>query len=136
MSDPMKPAPEKCTMPPAGWKCMRPKGHEGPCAAMLLPEDEGVAEVRSAMNSAVERVHRDRKLIQELSDERDLFAVELAKQAKDLIAAKKSAGEWEALAWQGERLMSRMIIALKFWRAIAILWFAISMGLVIMRFFR
>jgi len=24
---------DKCTLPPAGWSCSRPRGHEGPCAA-------------------------------------------------------------------------------------------------------
>jgi hypothetical protein len=30
-----------CTIPPPGWKCTRPSGHDGPCAA--VPEDQRVA---------------------------------------------------------------------------------------------
>ncbi len=26
---------EACDKPPPGWKCTRPKGHEGPCAAVV-----------------------------------------------------------------------------------------------------
>jgi len=25
-----------CTVPPTGWWCSRPKGHEGPCAAIPI----------------------------------------------------------------------------------------------------
>lgn len=42
------PTPEKkerCTIPPAGWYCTRPKGHEGPCAA--------------AQKEVIEELHRD-----------------------------------------------------------------------------
>lgn len=29
---------EPCTRPPAGWRCSRPEGHDGPCAATLVPK--------------------------------------------------------------------------------------------------
>lgn len=28
--------PETCTKPPEGWRCTRPKGHEGPCSAVPI----------------------------------------------------------------------------------------------------
>lgn len=33
--------PKECDLPPAGWHCTRGKGHEGPCAAVLM---EGVSK--------------------------------------------------------------------------------------------
>lgn len=29
----------KCNLPPEGWHCSRPRGHEGPCAALPIDVD-------------------------------------------------------------------------------------------------
>lgn len=31
---------EQCLVPPLGWSCSRPAGHEGPCAASPTPEPQ------------------------------------------------------------------------------------------------
>lgn len=33
MSAPTQPSGNVCELPPGGWYCNRPRGHEGPCAA-------------------------------------------------------------------------------------------------------
>lgn len=33
------PCVSPCTVPPAGWRCSRPGGHEGPCAASPISMD-------------------------------------------------------------------------------------------------
>lgn len=35
-----------CTVPPDGWRCTRGNGHDGPCAAIPISQDDGVVMVR------------------------------------------------------------------------------------------
>jgi hypothetical protein len=34
----MSDRPDECPLPPEGWRCTRPPGHEGPCAAVPVPD--------------------------------------------------------------------------------------------------
>lgn len=38
---------EQCCIPPKGWRCIREKGHEGPCAATPTSDREGLDETLS-----------------------------------------------------------------------------------------
>ena len=40
------PASAKCGLPPAGWKCTRARGHDGPCAAYQETFFESHPELR------------------------------------------------------------------------------------------
>ncbi len=35
---------QECDIPPFGWRCTRPAGHSGPCAAVEAPEDVSLVE--------------------------------------------------------------------------------------------
>ena len=37
-------ADSECDIPPLGWRCTRPAGHDGPCAAVAAPEDIELVE--------------------------------------------------------------------------------------------
>jgi hypothetical protein len=37
-------AGEPCAIPPVGWYCTRRAGHTGPCAAIMIPPDNGQNE--------------------------------------------------------------------------------------------
>jgi hypothetical protein len=54
----MEATPKICTVPPAGWKCSRPAGHDGPCAASPVsanptaasrPQDINLEEFRETL---------------------------------------------------------------------------------------
>lgn len=53
----------ECDVPPAGWSCTRARGHEGPCAAVPLPQirpaepvpDNGVVELLRDLLAQAER---------------------------------------------------------------------------------
>ena len=34
----------ECEAPPIGWRCTRTRGHDGPCAAVVSPEDRAFVE--------------------------------------------------------------------------------------------
>lgn len=51
---------EPCTKPPAGWRCTRGAGHDGPCAAVHESMDDGAAQLRfDRVRAAAEKAVRD-----------------------------------------------------------------------------
>lgn len=77
---------DPCELPPAGWKCTRPSGHDGPCAAS--PETE--EDVR-------ERLAREKRY-HELADEE--------------VSEAYETGVKEGRAWQARNLAGGMVAAM------------------------
>lgn len=69
MTPPPSQRSEVCTVPPAGWWCSRPAGHDGPCAAREVKPDpkwmaqhhyaRDLAEVERAMASRLRPIDPD-----------------------------------------------------------------------------
>lgn len=69
-----------CTVPPEGWKCSRAPGHDGPCAASPICEDDLVADLTLQLNY-IKASHAEEKR------RREALEADLAKLNQRLTSA-------------------------------------------------
>ena len=106
----MKPqeCPPLCTLPPDGWECSRPKGHDGPCAATPILGEHGESSLEVIL-AALPKFHPAKRLYSELcmklaeAQEDTARLQALQDHGADWDIYAEAAGKWSLRERSGER---------------------------------